>query len=259
MSKWIFGYEIVKEKGIDSLELVEYISKGLIQPYQDYHPIPPPDIQELNELRNELATLTRRLAFCRLDQSEQEEQLTKIRLQGKINRDRYIESLVAVQCDFTPEYVKDLEREIKVKQKIAALLEKKLSKKKNDSWAGYHLPDDDADKIFMINYLLNLQFKSAEVERVIKHHELDQRELDHTPTKRKLRPSQKDREKCKEVARKLREQNPTITIAAAIRHKDMKEVSKKNDGKFYLEDTIRGWIKTLWPDKLRKRGRKKGT
>ena len=41
---------------------------------------------------------------------------------------------------------------------------------------------------------------------------------------KKLRPNQKAKIKCREVAKKLLEQNLTITIAAAIRHKDMKEV-----------------------------------
>jgi hypothetical protein len=61
------------------------------------------------------------------------------------------------------------------------------------------------------------------------------------------------------VAKKLIKQNPKITIADAIRHKDMKNVSKRKDGKSYVEKTIRGWIKDLWLPEQRKPGRRKGT
>ena len=65
--------------------------------------------------------------------------------------------------------------------------------------------------------------------------------------------------KCREVAKKLIEQNPKKTIADAIRHDDMKNVSKRKDGNSYTEKTIRNWIKDLWPDEQRKPGRRKGT
>jgi hypothetical protein len=76
---------------------------------------------------------------------------------------------------------------------------------------------------------------------------------------KKLLPHQEARIKCREVAEKLREQNPPITIADAIKHKNMKEVSKKKDGSFYSDKTIRDWIKDLWPPEMRKPGRRKGT
>jgi len=191
MSKWISGNDIVKKYGIDSLELVEYISKGLLQPYhhQSYRSVPPPNIQQkktkLEELKNELETLTNELAFCRSgsSSSDKQSQLDEKYFGGKIDFDTWVEKSVAVWHDHTPEDVKWLEIDIKVKQKLAALLEKQLSKVKNDSWAGYHLPDDYTDKSFMIDYFLHSQFKSAEVEKVIKHHKLGQREKTDTQNK----------------------------------------------------------------------------
>lgn len=76
---------------------------------------------------------------------------------------------------------------------------------------------------------------------------------------KKLRPDQKAKNKCRDVAKKLREKNPNITIAAAIRHKYMMEVSKKKDGNHYVEKVVRDWIKDLWPEEMRKPGRRKGT
>ena len=105
--------------------------------------------------------------------------------------------------------------------------------------------DYDPEKLF---------FKRAEVE----HFEKMEANKRSKATKRKKGPSQIAKDKCREVAKKLREQNPIITIASAIRHKDMIEVSKKKDESYYLEDTIRGWIKDLWPEELRKPGRRKG-
>ena len=116
------------------------------------------------------------MAFCRLDQSEKERQIIEKRKNGEINEGTFYESLVVVQFDHTPEYLKGLETDIKVKQKLATLLEKKLSKVKNDSWAGYHLPNNEAKKKSKIDYLLSLQFKAAEVERVVEPHEFDQKE-----------------------------------------------------------------------------------
>jgi len=87
----------------------------------------------------------------------------------------------------------------------------------------------------------------------------EESQADEGLIKKKLRPNQRAKNKCREVARNLIKRNPTITIAAAIRHEDMIEVLKKKDGSLYLDDTVRGWIKVLWPEKLRKPGRRKGT
>jgi hypothetical protein len=74
---------------------------------------------------------------------------------------------------------------------------------------------------------------------------------------KKLRPSQKAREECKIIAKKIWEKNPQITIADMINHPNLLTNTTKKDGNLYAEKTVRNWIKDLCPD--RSPGRRKRT
>jgi hypothetical protein len=74
---------------------------------------------------------------------------------------------------------------------------------------------------------------------------------------KKLRPSQKAKNECRIIAKKIWEKDPKITIANMINHKELLPHTIKKDGNFYTEKTVRNWIKDLCPD--RSRGRRKGT
>lgn len=69
-----------------------------------------------------------------------------------------------------------------------------------------------------------------------------------------LRPDQRHRLACREVAKELWGKDPTITIAK-MAYRD--EINRLFDGKGYDDRTIRGWIKDLCPD--RSPGRRKKT
>ena len=69
-------------------------------------------------------------------------------------------------------------------------------------------------------------------------------------SKKKLRPNQIAKEKCREIAKKLWDGNPEFTIAKMITLKEIREVCKKRDGNYFVENTIRGWIKDLCPNRL---------
>jgi hypothetical protein len=77
------------------------------------------------------------------------------------------------------------------------------------------------------------------------------------PKVKKLRPSQMHRDECRKVAAKFWEKYPEMTIADMIDRAEILEVSKKNNGKAYMEKTVRNWIKDLCPD--RSPGRRKRT
>jgi len=94
---------------------------------------------------------------------------------------------------------------------------------------------------FMMEDVLRLEKKYGKLEQV-------------EYSKKKLRPNQRHKIQCRNVAKKIWEKHPTITIANMI-CKD--ETIEACDGKLYTEKTIRNWIKDLCPD--RSRGRRRGT
>lgn len=71
------------------------------------------------------------------------------------------------------------------------------------------------------------------------------------------RQHQQARGRCRDVASRLLKQNPKLMICEAIDHDEMQKVSKRDNGKYYLENAIRGWIKDLFPDEVRKQGIKR--
>lgn len=78
--------------------------------------------------------------------------------------------------------------------------------------------------------------------------------------KKKLRPNQKAKIKCREIAKIIWNKDPSITIADMINHPEILPHTKKRDGNYYVEKTIHNWIKDLCPDRSpgRKPKQKKG-
>ncbi len=70
-----------------------------------------------------------------------------------------------------------------------------------------------------------------------------------------LRPSQRHRLRCREIAASLWEGDATITIAG-MAYRD--EINRACEGEVYADSTIRKWIKDLCPNRLPGR-RKKST
>jgi hypothetical protein len=77
------------------------------------------------------------------------------------------------------------------------------------------------------------------------------------PSRKKLRPNQLAKVKCREIAEGIWEKESKTTIAAMINHPIMVPHTKKKNGNFYTEKTVRNWINDLCPN--RSRGRRKGT
>jgi hypothetical protein len=75
------------------------------------------------------------------------------------------------------------------------------------------------------------------------------------PAEKRLRPCQIAKNKTREVASKLWEKDPQMTIADMINLSEILEVSKKSELTYYTEKTMRNWIKDLCPN--RKPGRRK--
>ena len=61
-------------------------------------------------------------------------------------------------------------------------------------------------------------------------------------------------QKCRKIAEQIWEVEPTLTIKSMIEREELIEPSKKKNGKFYADKTIREWINDLCPN--RKPGRR---
>ena len=81
-----------------------------------------------------------------------------------------------------------------------------------------------------------------------KHPEIIPEQPEGKKPEKKKRPSQIHKQQCIDVAKKLWEKDPTITIAAMGKMPEMLEVSKRTDGTYYLEKTIHNWIKGECPN-----------
>jgi hypothetical protein len=122
---------------------------------------------------------------------------------------------------------------------------------------GYEIGNKFLEPLITSNTLCvwELLFRLSDVENLESEHpEIIPKKIDDKKLKKKLRPVQIHKIKCREVAQKLWEEGATITIADMI-HKDA--INKVFDGKVYAEKTIRNWIKDLCPDRSPGRRRKK--
>jgi hypothetical protein len=74
---------------------------------------------------------------------------------------------------------------------------------------------------------------------------------------KKLRPSQKARNKCRDIARRIWMERSKITIADMLIESEIVHASKKSNGDLYSEKTVRNWIKDLCPNRSPGRPKKK--
>jgi hypothetical protein len=103
------------------------------------------------------------------------------------------------------------------------------------------------DNTFDLSYLLFRLSDTKEFES--EHPEIVSGRIDDKKPEKKLRPNQIHKIKCREVAQRLWEENPAITIREIGDMPEIMEVSKRTDGNYYSEKTIRNWIKDLCPDR----------
>ncbi len=70
MSEWISGQGIIEERGINTLEFLEFVATGAAQPHdKNYNPVPPPDVQQkkfdLEECERSLEYIEELLPFSK--------------------------------------------------------------------------------------------------------------------------------------------------------------------------------------------------
>ena len=96
----------------------------------------------------------------------------------------------------------------------------------------------------------DLQFKVDDVERFEKEHGIK-------PTDKAIGIPKKPKhdalckQRCREIAQEIWKKDPAITIQAIGEMEEILAVTKRQDGDFYTDKTIRRWIKNLNPNKGR--------
>jgi hypothetical protein len=92
-------------------------------------------------------------------------------------------------------------------------------------------------------------FRLSDIEGIESQYGFEPKEDSGVSKQRKPRPSRVAKERCREVAAKIWEEDPDITIRGMSERPEILEVTKRPDGLYYLERTIRGWIKDLCPNR----------
>jgi len=118
----------------------------------------------------------------------------------------------------------------------------------------------DPNYIPLANRIEQLMFKLIEVERFEKENNLILQNIEpikddknginqiHKQEKRKNKV-QIIRQKVREKAIKLWQNDPTITIADMFVNHEISEIAVRENGEIFVEKTIRDWIKDLCPDR----------
>ena len=231
MSKWISGEELLDRLKIKDFELFQdYVKKGL-QPYNELgKPLSPSDLME---------------------------KVTDIRsLKKEIGRIRELHDELADDIGRNEAGI-SYETAIKPLKEEIVRSEKRLASVRDLDWNEIEPCESEKEAKQIFAEVNKCLFKVEDVEELEKQFGLKGKiGKPHKPvsTPRKLRPVQKHKIECRKVAKRLWEEDPTITIASMIVGDELNKVCEP---KVYSEETLRNWIKDLCPD--RSPGRRKKT
>jgi hypothetical protein len=116
------------------------------------------------------------------------------------------------------------------------------------------------DDFWLLRYFSNSRFKMADLLFRMSDVEALENKIEipgkkPLPVKKKPgRWSEEQRTKCREVAKKIWGQDPSITIQEMTERAELFEFTRRKDGKLFGDKIIRDWIKDLCPN--RKPGRR---
>jgi hypothetical protein len=116
------------------------------------------------------------------------------------------------------------------------------------------------DDFWLLRYFNNHRFSMADLLFRISDIEILENEMKipgkkPIPKKKKSeRWSQVQKKKCREIAKKIWEEDPSITIQEMMDRGEVVEITKRKDDQLFAEKTLRNWIKDLCPN--RKPGRR---
>ena len=240
MSKYISGEDLLDKWDIYPVELIEYIKTGQLRPYsQSGKLIPHPYYQPMSVIED----LRKTFKYY----SSSVKKVTK-NDQEKIKKEK--DPVAAIGLGLTT-----------ISSSILAMdYGRKLSQYESVSrellgWKNFELPQYEQESEKILQLLIDSLYLNDEVSAIEKI--ARQRKVTNTGNmlndskEKKLRPNQRHKLQSREIAEKLWGKDPTITIADMINEP---EIIAACDDKFYIEKTVRDWIKDLCPN--RKPGRR---
>ncbi len=118
------------------------------------------------------------------------------------------------------------------------------------SWYYCEFPDSDQEALVLINSVAESLFLETDVMEIFGPPKKGSKLKVLGISKQvKLRYDQMCREKCRDIAKKLWDKDPTITIADMVYENELQTYTLKQNGEMYTGRTIRGWINDLCPDR----------
>jgi hypothetical protein len=227
MSAWIHGSQLMALVGINRSEFVQGCISQDLMPHNDQgEPIRPADfvIQHIDRLKKELD----RLEDMAWDMTGLErEKLVESQIQPL---DEQLQS-----CRSYLQSIEDL------------------------NWNGFELPQKKELSNCFFNGVINSRFRADEVERLLNRPVESVDERKPPGDKFELSRSAHSEDcikKCREIAKKIWDKRPDLTIAGMIEHNEIIRQAKRPDGSTYSGTTIRSWIRDLCPNP--KPGRRSG-
>jgi len=219
MQVWVNGSQILSLAQVTDLEIVQGCITRSLTPHNDHClPIEPADVMGpyIAHLEQELS---------RLDDAAW----------GLMGAER--ERMIVDQ-------IEPLQKRLqKSRQYLEAI--------KSSSWDEFELPADPGLEGCFSRRLINARYRAEEVERFLPRQSSSPQEplppAAESKTSRSAYAQERNR-KCREIAKRIWNQQPDFTIAAMVNHSEITRQARKPDGSPYSDLTIRNWIRDLCPN-----------
>jgi hypothetical protein len=250
MSKWISGKELLARYGLRSFELFDLVRGGL-QPFdaETGQPVFPPEkIERSNSLKHwqmKFEIAEDKLENLALLKGAYENQMRDMPMGRTGDYNGLIE-----EFDEEKEKKKLKDEIANAKKQIDRIIGES-SPLEDPSWKASSLPDSIKERKEIVNQLTQAIYRWDEVHKLPGLGDISGGEGEGRKKKKKLRPSQKHRENCRKVAKRIWAKDPNITIKAMI---VKEEILQACGWSTYTPKTLRNWVKDLAPN--RKPGRR---
>lgn len=238
MSEFFSGKELMEKWGLRDFELFRFVSEGKLRPCDSIgqliaHPYYR-DSERMTYLRSIVSFEdTESLSSTKNIKTEDEGNLPASGLLA------FLEGLNAVGKGFME------------MQKASELLNAEYASDKFPGWYKSTLPTDEKQakgilKVVVESLYHNNDLIAVDAESGVNTGNVIESSNTSGSKNKKLRSNQIHKTLCREIAKKLWDEDPSITIADMIWGN---EIAEACDGKDYAERTLRNWIKDLCPNR----------
>jgi len=135
--------------------------------------------------------------------------------------------------------------------------EKALSSLNGNAWGDFEMPESKNLENMLLWCLTNAWYPEDHVKTV--DAEITPASVDNThghnqpvgesaEKASKEHPRERHRRQTRSVAKRLWDKHPSMSVPEMAQHPDVMEASKKTNGNYYAEKTVKVWIKDLNPN-----------